>query len=771
MIVTLSQSQRILVAIIYLLLLVILFQNIGVGIGTAILDTSVDYSIWFYSGALLIILGKYVAQPYFTKPTDAITNSSATIIALVSLSTKDDFLLYNYAVAYSILILVTSLVSIGLKDKEHVYLKRIGQITYSIASKLGDSQVIFSIVYLLAAISYFALNEEPNLIALVLIFTFWICITFFDIIGKIVVTISLLFRISTKHISLELGKAIACENPLLYKVEISSEKSQKINTTLGNLISIQTEETSKSVGIIININQLLDKKWLSVYLLQNSSENKIQISTSYRNSLFDKNSILSTKNFAYKIDSLELLAHRTKAEIEMSELYINRERFVGYVDQGSNINSIKFHLLSQKENLEEGDILEAMIYGKKAIYQVIDGLTREEILDNRDLYGYTSGVARKLGSYNEGSKELNVVKWMPEIYSKLFIYKTEQIDEDGLKAMAKNSIGRLPGTAYEIPINDINALITHNTAILGILGIGKSRLTFELIQKSLNEINELKVICIDLTNEYKQEDKIPSYVSADSIKSDKPDAFNQINANYDYIETIGEGNYAKQIPDKSGNLEDYRQALKTDLVDFLFGTEEIPNEYTISNDNRIRIYNPDYHKVSKGEKMGIHVLTPALSPAEKTRIICEEVLKILMKFPPVNDNSQAKVLIVFEEAHSLVPEWNSIANEGDKTAVNGTAKVILQGRKYGFGSFVITQRTANISKSILNQCNTVFALRVFDDTGKQFLENYIGSDYANTLPTLEERHAIAVGKALKLKQPVIIQLNHMKYLTLDKEAN
>ena len=117
------------------------------------------------------------------------------------------------------------------------------------------------------------------------------------------------------------------------------------------------------------------------------------------------------------------------------------------------------------------------------------------------------------------------------------------------------------------------------------------------------------------------------------------------------------------------------------------------------------------------------------------------------------------MLLVFEEAHSLIPEWNSVASEGDKSATNGTAKVILQGRKYGLGSLVITQRTANVSKSILNQCNTIFALRVFDDTGKGFLENYIGEDYADTLATLEERHAIAIGKGLKLKQPVIIQLN------------
>ena len=85
--------------------------------------------------------------------------------------------------------------------------------------------------------------------------------------------------------------------------------------------------------------------------------------------------------------------------------------------------------------------------------------------------------------------------------------------------------------------------------------------------------------------------------------------------------------------------------------------------------------------------------------------------------------------------------------------------MILQGRKYGLGSLVITQRTANVSKSILNQCNTIFAMRVFDDTGKGFLENYIGSDYANTLPTLDERHAIAIGKGVRLKQPVILQLN------------
>ena len=46
------------------------------------------------------------------------------------------------------------------------------------------------------------------------------------------------------------------------------------------------------------------------------------------------------------------------------------------------------------------------------------------------------------------------------------------------------------------------------------------------------------------------------------------------------------------------------------------------------------------------------------------------------------------------------------------------------------------------------------------------MENYIGSDYSNLLPTLEERHCVAIGKALKLKQPVIIELNNVADVTL-----
>lgn len=146
----------------------------------------------------------------------------------------------------------------------------------------------------------------------------------------------------------------------------------------------------------------------------------------------------------------------------------------------------------------------------------------------------------------------------------------------------------------------------------------------------------------------------------------------------------------------------------------------------------------------------------SLTPTEITRTITEGVLEELQD---KGTTDQARVCIVFEEAHSLVPEWNSVAAEGDKTASNGTAKAILQGRKYGLGCLLITQRTANVTKSILNQCNTVFALRIYDATGMEFLRNYIGDDFAAVLSTLEDRHAVVFGRASSCADPVLVRLN------------
>lgn len=120
------------------------------------------------------------------------------------------------------------------------------------------------------------------------------------------------------------------------------------------------------------------------------------------------------------------------------------------------------------------------------------------------------------------------------------------------------------------------------------------------------------------------------------------------------------------------------------------------------------VINPDLHIVKKPlTQFKISELVE-ITLVEKVRIISEELLKIAME---KGMSDKARYLIVYEEAHSLIPEWNSVSNTSDQMASNGTAKVLMQGRKYGLGCLAITQRTANISKSIKIETTYYFTIK------------------------------------------------------------
>lgn len=747
----LSQKQRIIVGSLYLLILAVIFKLIGGGFKDLIWNPGIDQSILFYAGAFMIILGAYLVEPFFTKPANAIANATIVLIALLSLSQKNNLLGYSLIFNYSIIVIILSTFTIFIKDSQSSICKKIGKITYFFSTNLGQSKVIFSIIYVLAAYSYFAL--PGRIFPFISILAFWICVVFFDVVAIIVERISKLISYLQNKVENELGSAIGCDNPLLYKVEIDYKKHKVQPIKYGDIVVVQTGPNIGSVGVIVNIKHLLNKRWLSIYFLQNQSGEVLKIDTRSKKLITDNNSIFSTENSVYLLD-INQLNPEFREQIENNQLYKNKEQFVGCVAKDSNITTINFSILRDFEKsvqkITEGTVLETNIYGEDTLYQVINGNTREEHLQNFDKHGYTIGIARKLGKYEQNSKELQINKWMPSIYSPLFFAFSSQLSTEQIKEVAQNAVGRLPETGLEIPIKDLEALVTHNTAILGILGIGKSCLAFELIKRVAE--NGIKVICIDITNEY--ENELKSYNIEDAKLDDA-----QLKA--ELLEKYNDIDKDVQV---GGNWGLFRTELKTLIQGFLAGEKQVlvlnPEDYEVS----IQTSNIKPRKVGPGSNdWEDQAPMRELTAVEITRIFSEIILDICK----VSGRAQkAKCLIVYEEAHSLIPEWNSVASEGDKTATNGTAKVILQGRKYGFGSLVIAQRTANVSKSILNQCNTIFALRIFDDTGKQFLENYIGTDYSSTLPTLEERHAVAIGKGLKLKQPVIIQLNDKEHITV-----
>ena len=161
------------------------------------------------------------------------------------------------------------------------------------------------------------------------------------------------------------------------------------------------------------------------------------------------------------------------------------------------------------------------------------------------------------------------------------------------------------------------------------------------------------------------------------------------------------------------------------------------------------------------KKVGVFEL-PALSNTtdvlKETQSFLENVFNYAKK--KYDENIPVKVALVLEEAHTITPETSFLGDMGDyssnKALVNKMTQVALQGRKYGVGLLVIAQRTANVSKTVLTQCNTVICFQAFDETSFTFLGNYVGKDMVQALPNLKQYHAVVAGKTGRSKMPIII---------------
>ena len=136
-------------------------------------------------------------------------------------------------------------------------------------------------------------------------------------------------------------------------------------------------------------------------------------------------------------------------------------------------------------------------------------------------------------------------------------------------------------------------------------------------------------------------------------------------------------------------------------------------------------------------------------------------LQEIFTYAKENENCK-KICLVLEEAHTIVPETTFLGDYGDysanKALVNKMSQIALQGRKYNVGLLVLAQRTANVSKTVLTQCNTIVCFQAFDETSFTFLNNYIGKDLVQALPNLRQYHAIVTGKAVRSNLPMIIDL-------------
>jgi DNA helicase HerA-like ATPase len=147
-------------------------------------------------------------------------------------------------------------------------------------------------------------------------------------------------------------------------------------------------------------------------------------------------------------------------------------------------------------------------------------------------------------------------------------------------------------------------------------------------------------------------------------------------------------------------------------------------------------------------------------------VLCRMVFDFAVWSPrPV----QVPVVLICEEAHRYAPRRDDAAFQPTKQALSRIAK---EGRKYGVGLGLISQRPSELAESILSQCNTLIALRMSNEQDQNFVQRALPDSVrslVSILPTLRTQEALVVGEGTVV--PVRLRFNDLDKAHMPQSAD
>jgi hypothetical protein len=147
-------------------------------------------------------------------------------------------------------------------------------------------------------------------------------------------------------------------------------------------------------------------------------------------------------------------------------------------------------------------------------------------------------------------------------------------------------------------------------------------------------------------------------------------------------------------------------------------------------------------------------------PSEIVDVVVSVLCRLIFEFALWSERAKAPpILLVCEEAHRYVPRDDQAGFAPTKRSISRIAK---EGRKYGLSLCLVTQRPAELSVSSLSQCNTIFALRLSNDSDLEFARNAVPDSsrwLIEALPALNTQEALVLGDGVSV--PMHIRFNDL----------
>ncbi|SJN14056.1 Bipolar DNA helicase HerA [Halomonas citrativorans] len=229
-----------------------------------------------------------------------------------------------------------------------------------------------------------------------------------------------------------------------------------------------------------------------------------------------------------------------------------------------------------------------------------------------------------------------------------------------------------------------------------------------------------------------------------------------------------------QLPDHLEILAEQENA--SQFVDFLVSRirtllSDTRMRSIISNTDGINLddWLSDYLGDSEASNGSVTVIDLSLVPAEVvhiiTAVIARMTLESLQRYR--KNHKEGKVLptvLVMEEAHTFIRRYSDSAENQNSATIccQVFEKIAREGRKFGLGLVLSSQRPSELSQTVLSQCNSYLLHRISNDRDQELVHKLVPDNLRGLLrdlPSLPSRNAILLGWASEL--PVLVQMNSL----------
>lgn len=157
------------------------------------------------------------------------------------------------------------------------------------------------------------------------------------------------------------------------------------------------------------------------------------------------------------------------------------------------------------------------------------------------------------------------------------------------------------------------------------------------------------------------------------------------------------------------------------------------------------------NSLMKGDqKKGVKVIDFSEVPSDILPLIISLVARIIFSVQQWTKGENRHPISLFcDEAHLYIPEKN-VTDSISQIGLNTFERIAKEGRKYGVGLIVISQRPSEVNKTVMSQCNNFISLRLTNVEDQSVIKRLLPdnlSGLTDVMPILDIGEALVVGDA------------------------